>query len=452
MLRNKKKMAEQSVRAYLPAYDLYKKRPVSDSVEHGFLEDHFSKNPLTSENLEFVVEGNGDHLIVPKNCFLKVKVKLEGKAIRPGVGNAAATEHTISGGALVSIVNNAAHSLFESIDVYLSNKQITKTDKHYGYIALIQTTLSSTKDAMDNYLRLSGWSKDTAGQMDSVTANGNAGWAARKNMFKGDADSPTLEMICRLHHPLFFQEKVLPTQVTMKVVMKKKDDSFLMKHEAGAFTLKITEAILMVQKVQTVPSIQNTYIQMMEEGHPIPYFLKTPSINYLTIEANQTQYMRDNLFLGRLPRKVVLCMVETEAYQGARNKNPYNFQHFGLTEVCMYKDGVPFPRPRIRMDVAAHECADAYHHFMASLDGAYSKWGPNITLEEYKNGYFFISYNMSPDQLGSVHPGSLHNANSNIRLEMKFKAALPQNVTLIVYSEEEHLMEINRDRRVTVNF
>jgi hypothetical protein len=191
---------------------------------------------------------------------------------------------------------------------------------------------------------------------------------------------------------------------------------------------------------------------MMEDGHPIPYFLKTPSVNYMTIEAGQMQFMRDNLFLGRMPRKIVLGMVDTNAYQGRRDLNPYNFQHFGLTEICLYKDGVPYPRPMINMDFQLNQYSEAYHHFMTSLNGAYSRLGPNVTMADYRNGYTLFSYDMSPDQLGSVHPGSIHNANSNIRLEMKFKAALAQNVTLIVFSEEEHLMEIHRDRRVTVNY
>jgi hypothetical protein len=105
----------------------------------------------------------------------------------------------------------------------------------------------------------------------------------------------------------------------------------------------------------------------------------------------------------------------------------------------------------IRLDFATNRYAEAYHHFMTSLNGTYTKWGPNISAAEYRNGYTLFSYDMSPDQLGSIHPGSLHNANSNIRLEMKFKAALTHNVTLIVFSEEEHLMEIHRDRRVTIN-
>jgi hypothetical protein len=75
-----------------------------------------------------------------------------------------------------------------------------------------------------------------------------------------------------------------------------------------------------------------------------------------------------------------------------------------------------------------------------------------VSKDDFMDGYTMFSYDMSPDQLGSVHPGNLLNMNSNVRLEMKFKEAVKQNITLLVYSEMEHLMEIHRDRKVTVDF
>jgi hypothetical protein len=238
----------------------------------------------------------------------------------------------------------------------------------------------------------------------------------------------------------------------MTVLMNKADDKFFLMHEEGEFKLNIIDAVLLVQKVQTVPGIQKTFNQMLDEGHPIPYFLKTPTINFMTIEAGASQFLRDNVFLGRLPRHIMFSMVETEAFQGRRDKNPFNFQHFGLTEICLYKDGTPYPRPPIRLDIENGQCAEAYHHFMTSVNAAYTRWIPGkLTLHEYMNGYTLFSYDMSPDQLGSIHPGSIHGATSNIRLEMKFKRPLEKNVTLLIYSEEEFLMEIRKDRTVTVN-
>jgi hypothetical protein len=425
---------------------LYDKRPVSDACEHGFVEYFYSKVDVRNGVLEFVVEGNADHVIVPSQVYLKLKLELSGSTRRTD----SAAAKTVAAGAKVSTVNNLLHSMFESVEVQVAGQAITKNDKHYHYSALLQTLCNYNEDAWKTYFALAGWSKDAAGEMDEIDGDENSGLKDRRALFKGNP--ATCELIGKLFSPLFFQKKVLPSQTQLRVILKRTNPEFVMMHEDGDFEIKIVDAVLMVQKVALVPGLRQSYIEMMEEGSPIPYFLNTLNMNFYTIEAGSSQFMRDNLFLGRVPERVVIGMVETEAYHGRPNKNPYNFQHFGLTEICMYKDGVPYPRPLIKLDMENGICADAYHHYMTSLGGANTRNVPLLTMDEYMNGYTLFSYDMSPDQMGSLNPGTLMNMNSNIRLEMKFKQPISKNITLLVYYQIGQLMQIHRDRQVTVDF
>ncbi len=114
---------------------------------------------------------------------------------------------------------------------------------------------------------------------------------------------------------------------------------------------------------------------------------------------------------------------------------------------------MPYPCAPLYMDFSKKKWVEAYHNFEKSFGVTHSKnFAPTVTLAEYGNGYTLFSFDMSPDQTGSMHPATLLNMNANVRLEMKFKVPLPVNVTLLVYSEIDNLMEIHRDRRVTVNF
>lgn len=433
------------VERYVPSpYMLHQKKPVSDVCENGFVEYYYSKNELRTGVLDFVVEGNSEHLIDPTKIFLKLGLELTGKARRRN--GSAVSEVGISEGAKVAPINNILQSIFESVDVYVNNQATTKVDKHHAFNAYLQTLCNYGKEPLETYFRLQGWSKDQHDKMDDL--NDNSGMNARKGFFNANK----AEFIGKLCSPLFFQEKLLPTQTTLRVVLKKAKDEFALMHEEGNFELKITHATLMVQKLSVVPSLMEAYLKMLEEDHPIPYFLKTPAINYYTIESGSSQFMRDDLFLGKTPTRIVIGMVETSAYHGAKDKNPFNFQNFGLSKIEVIKDGRAFPKPPLHMDYEKGDYAEAYHNFMCSLNGAYSRTVPNITMEDYKNGFNLYSFDMSPDQLGSVQPGSMLKMSSNIRLEMKFSAALTKNITLLVYSEEEHLLEINRERRASVDF
>ena len=208
----------------------------------------------------------------------------------------------------------------------------------------------------------------------------------------------------------------------------------------------------MVQKVAINPSLRESYIKMMEEDHPSQYFLPTPSVNYYTIESGSSQFMRDDLFLGRMPRKIIIGMVDTEAYHGNGQKNPFNFQHFKVSEIGLYKDGMPYPYPIIKTDFPNQLYAEAYHNFMKSLGAAYTNKVTTIDKTDFGSGFTLFSYNTSPDQLGSISPASLLKMSSNLRLEIKFSEALPKNVTLLVYYETMNLMEVHKDRRVAINF
>lgn len=434
------------VERYIPSpYVLHRKKPVSDICEHGFVEYFYSKNDLKTGNLEFVVEGNSDHVIVPSKTYLKLGLRLTGKSKRTE-NNAQLTPTT---GANISVINNIFSSVFETVEVHMNNQMTTKTDKHHPYSAYLQTLCNYGSEALDTYFELTGWSKDTAGKMEFISKD-NVGWEERFGYF--DKNGGEGEFIGKLCSPIFFQDKILPTMVSMRVVLKKAADAFVLLHEEGQFELQITEATLMVQKVAVVAGVKNSYIRMLEEDHAIPYFLRTPSVNYYTIEKYASQFMRDDLFLGKIPRRIVIGMVETDSYHGKSDKNPFNFQHFGLIEIGLYKDGMPFPRPLLKLDIEKNECAEAYHNFMTSLNASYTRNVPYLSLSDFKNGYTLFSYDMSPDQLGSSHPKGMLNMNSNIRLEMKFKKGLDKNITLLVYSEHDHLMEIHRDRRVTVDF
>ena len=429
---------------------------VSDVCEHGFVEYFYPKNQVKLETLEFEIEGNSEHMIVPSGIYLRISADFMATELPVETEDGTKTEAT-EGAARSSIydkagvVNNILHSMFESVEVKISDENITKMDRNQPYRAYMSILCNYGAAEHKTYFRLSGWSKDTSGHMEKAGEE-NIGWVTRKKMLKGSTRK--FEGIGKLMSPIFFQSKLLPTQVSMRIKLEKKSPQFYVMAADNniRFDVILKEVVLMVQKVSVVPGLRQSYISLMEEGKPIPYFLNTPYTTHYAIDKDSTDFVKDNLFSGRLPTKIVLAMVATDAYHGRQTKNPFNFQHFGLMEVCLYKDGAPYPRPPIKLDIAGGRTAEAYHYFMGSLNAVYTRTVPDITLDEYLDGYFMISYNMSPDQLGSVHPSTLLNASSNLRLELKFKDALKENVTLLVYHELPHLMELHKDRQVVVEY
>jgi hypothetical protein len=304
------------------AYNLHKKLEVNDACENGFDEKFYSRSDAQSKVLDFQVEGNSEHCIVPNQCYLKFTAKISGKAKRTAAEGGTVSWVKIGEGTAnipepkVFPVNNIFHSVFESAEVYLGLQPTTKVDKHNPYIAYINTLKTYGPQPLNTYAHLQGWVKDTAGKMDSIemstgstTEYENNGVRDRAKFFTLDGNDLVGEFIGRICSPVFMQDKILPPQVSMRIVLKRSEDSFALMHEDGEFSLTVTDAVLIVRKVSATPGIRETYMKISEEGNPFLYYLNTPSVNYYSIQQNSTQFMRDDLFMGKLPRRVIIGMV-----------------------------------------------------------------------------------------------------------------------------------------------
>lgn len=442
-------MALPVERVMLDSYDVFTKRRTADQVEGGIVELYYPRNDIRNGNIEFMVEGNSDHCILPQKSFLRLTIELEGKQKKPDTDG---TDKTISNGkAIAGPVNNILHSIFSSVDVYLSNQATTKTDHNYPYAAYLQTLCNYGEEPLNTSLAMGGCVKDRAGYMESIDGN-NTGFEQRREMFQ-EASDRKIQLTGKLFSPIFQQVKILPSQVSMSVrLTKKADPHFYLMHEEGDFKINIVEAVLVIQKVLPTIMYKESYTKMLSDGTPIPYQLDIPSINFITIEPGSTQFVRENLFLGKTPKRIIFGLVETAAYQGSAKLNPFNFQHFNVSEIALYKDGVPYPRPVTKLDFENNRVVEAYQNFLLSLRADDCRFVPNVTLQDFRQGFTLYSYEMSPDQLGSINYSSMLNKQSNIRVEIKFARPTVTNITLLAYYENEHLLEIHEDRRVTVDF
>ena len=76
--------------------------------------------------------------------------------------------------------------------------------------------------------------------------------------------------------------------------------------------------------------------------------------------------------------------------------------------------------------------------------------GNDINRRDYASGYGLYAFDLSPD-LSEQDYFNLSRQGS-VRVDLKFAAALPNTVTVIVYAEFENVIEIDRNRNVVFDF
>ena len=115
-----------------------------------------------------------------------------------------------------------------------------------------------------------------------------------------------------------------------------------------------------------------------------PTTRKETKVIALAREVNK--FVKDNIFLGQLPKRVVIAMVDTNAYSGAFNLNPYNFEHMDVNFMQLYTDGEPIRAKPLQPNIEDGDyllCYETLHRGFDKVDGNRSN---TIKREDWDKG------------------------------------------------------------------
>jgi len=111
-----------------------------------------------------------------------------------------------------------------------------------------------------------------------------------------------------------------------------------MSPAANASKVRILGAIMFMRKAKLPPSAFLAHSKALENftaKYPINRVVcKTLTIPSAVIDVNQ-----EKLFSVQIPTCIVIGLVRNNAFNGSTIRNPFNFQHFTLTEISVYSHG-----------------------------------------------------------------------------------------------------------------
>ena len=183
------------------------------------------------------------------------------------------------------------------------------------------------------------------------------------------------------------------------------------------------------------------------------YPIRRVDCKVLSIPRGFSSFTPDNLFLGHIPKRLVLVLVDTEAYNGTYASNPFNFKHHNLTQVGVYVDGEQIPRKPLflKFDEASGQNFIAGFQSLFSGSGKlFQDTGNQIRRSDYGAGYTALCFDLSPDHCPGDHFELIKQG--NLRVELHFGQALANTVNLIIYAEFQNVIEIDASRNVLSDY
>jgi hypothetical protein len=385
--------------------------------------------------IEFLVPGNGDEYIDTARTLLMLKVKITKDDNSP-----------VTGAIKVGPVNNFFHSLIQQVDIFLNQKLISPPSTAYPYRSYIETILNYDKPAKDSHLTTVLFYKDTAGKMDEFDEN--QGMKARTAHI---AAGKTVDMIGSLHCDIFNQSRYMLNGVEMKIKLIRSRESFhLMAPTETGFKTHIEDALLIVRKVRVSPSVLLAHERVLRKT-AAKYPISRVDVKNITIPAGVTGKSIDNIFIGALPKRIIMGFVSNAAFNGDTTKNPFNFAHHNVDFVQLYADGQQIPSRALQPDFIKGNYVREYHSLYSGTGIHHQDEGNGISRADYPNGYMLLAFDLTPDQ--SANMGHWSPArNGNLRVEVRFTKALEEALTCILYAEFNSMIEISHLRDVTVDY
>lgn len=434
----------QSCECVKSELDLFSVPPTQTSIETGTWVEY---NPVSALAhglpIEFNILGTGQDYIDLANTVLMATAKIT-----------KANGTNIDGTSAVAPVNLTLHSLFSEIDIKLNDTMISTTNNTYAYRAYLETLLSYGSEAKQSQLQSAMYFKDLAGDMNDANPLAAAGSIRNRSMklrYDFFSGSKTVDMIGKIHGDLFFSERYLPSDCSLRLRLVRNKDAFcLMSNEAApAYRLQIESCKIYVRKVRISPSVFVAHAKALEHGN-MKYPIRRALVKTFTVTQGLLNFTHENVFTGQLPSRVVVGFVTNDAFNGSYAQNPFNFQHFNLSQLKVYVDGQQGYIAPIEPDYVNGRYMSGYISLFAGTGKLFRDEGLDIRRDDYPAGYALYAFDLTPD-LGEQDHFNLARE-GNLRLEAKFAVALPSTINAIIYAEFDNLIEIDRNKNVIHDF
>ena len=393
--------------------------------------------------IEFEIPSSGSDYLDVSRCSLKVTVKVK----KSDNTNLAMHDGEAQEGK-VTMANLPLHSLFSQVDLLLNDTLVSST-AIYPYRAYLTTLLSYSKGPKETWLRhMEGYVKDEPGKADSKA---NEGGLARGEMLK---NSRTFTLTGRPHIDLFHQNRLLPNGVSMRLRLTRSSDRFFVQSfeaSPAGFQVSIKEAELTVRRVKLADSQQLSLEKVISTKGAL-YPLSHVSMKHFTLSSGATSVHVDSVFSGQMPNRILMGLVENEAFTGHYAKSPFNFRHFNMQEAYILADGQQIPSMPYQFNYPQDSFMEGYASVMRCSGQYPYDWSCDVKAEDYKDGSNLLAFDLTPDEsaddLGHVSP----KRSGTVKAFFRFREALPSTVTLIVLGQFDNTLAIGRNREIMFDY
>jgi hypothetical protein len=434
----------------LPEYDIFGVPGTQIMVEETKETTHMPLSAITNAEspIQFEFETGIDEYLDLSRCELKVKlyIKLE-KSVKAKENDKQIKTKDWKN---VSPINYLLNTMFKQVKLEIDQTVISGQDKYYSYLAYMNAIFNISKEVKETHMQTACWFKDKTSFMN--TANLERSELFTPNIVDVNTGQK-VELIGQLHFDLADQIKNIPGGHSFRITLLPHEPKYYMLNTEDLVSNLIIEDVNFIAcRKRTNASVVSAHIKNLRTSNYL-FFIKRREIKTFTLQSGVVDFQLNHVDYGQVPKRITVGFVNNEAYNGNYQQNPLYFKNYNIRHLQAFVDNMPYPQRPIEMDFDNNNFKDAYRRLFKEFNQL-KKPNIDITLKEFKDGFTLFPINLTPNRSNGVVPDGTTclNQNGNLRLELKFKYPLTENVTVIVFCEYDNKIEFDISRNIIKDF
>jgi hypothetical protein len=272
----------------------------------------------------------------------------------------------------------------------------------------------------------------------------NTGLIYRNRLAK---DSAFIDMVGPIYADAFQMPRFLLNEVDVHVKLFQSKNSFRLMSSVPdkKYKVIISEVILKAAMVGIHPDILKSHARALDDKPALYPLLKTEGKTF-AVGKDQYNVNLDDIYQGKIPNRIILGMVSSDAYSGDLTKNPFHFKHYNFDFMCLYVNGLSVPTKALQPKFSSNNYVEAYQTLFTGMELDGKDAGLGCSRIDYGKGYTLVVFDLSSEVTdAAVQTVRKH---GNLQLEIRFASALPEGINVILYASFPGEIKIDQARTI----
>ena len=368
----------------------------------------------------------------------------------------------------VYCVNNFGHSLFNQMNVSFNGVLMTEQSNAYHQKAYLETLQNYNRQEGETTLAAQGWVNELNVREELTPQNAANDDEPNPTAWNGKTGLKALtsRLLGKAYHTFIIKPHIAVFRTGKCLVPNMQIDLELYLNDSNMFLFGTPDTTTSVNKkiptlgdndlfvtlwMKKVTLHASVYSRLQKERSlsktkKVRYPVVRSEIRTYSFDGNSTRWSQDNVFLNKVPIKVIIRLMNSTNYNGSLKHYPFAYEKFGVTRVRQRIDGEEYPYRALELTGNSKaEDLVGYDRFLTA-SGAYkhhrvpmllpSDWGQG------KNCTLFMFNNAPGDADDPTHTNP--KITGNVSYEIDFRANVGHNVTVVIWSEYENVYEIDQ--------